>query len=1013
MVPATDVMTGLLTSVVYDVLKRPLRAFSDMRKVRRALAASGTRQDPSADTNDAIVRAAFDDLVKYIAHELGMYTNEMSNFLYELLRSSIPDTIKQLTMLGRDPISAYSSFKDLLDTFELTAIDSEKLYSLLCIAIKARFSNSIAPQSILEVINKRGDDVVARLEAIAKNVSPIEQSALMSASEFADMRLKIARHIEIQNKTLTVETTQGPRKVPIKKLVVPARMEEVQSQAEAIMPHRDAHREGNPPVPFINFRRSFFSAVILGDPGGGKTTLTQLLCFDLANQIILEASAPMAKHFDVADLKIPLRIVLRGYEKRLKNNPGYNFLDYVIDEMRIVFANDEDKCGAFFKQILNIGQAVLIFDGLDEILDVSVRREIASKIEEFSLIYPTCPALATSRIVGYNDAPLPYEFKVFTLSRFNKTEVEKFSINLLTAISQQKSPSAKEQAHKFLYQTEATAPDLRSNPLMLGLMLYIFIFKGDVPSNRPEIYKECSMLMFEKWDQRRGIVFDFPQDFDLLDLFGYLASRIFGDAEAEEGVNSEWLTKEVRQFFSNWYSDRAKSVDAARTLVDFITGRAWVMCEVGPSTFKFTHRTFLEYFFARRVEEEASGVGNLISDRLYVKIIAAEWDVVNHLALQIATFRSSPKSLQAVDALMSPDSISYAELTDDQRVNYLFFLTKALDYLVLPEAKLIQVCDYILSDLFTLRVFNYQTACEVIHGLMRYSKNKNEIVARHLSDSLEKIVSDKTDINRLKAIFVLGNVYAGFRARRLSPVNTEEFDLVWRSLSAARQGIKTALFVAAKKDLNEARWYIYIFKSDIAELFSIHGLNLAFFNGDETYPYDINSLGGIVTVQWLFAQVGPRGFAASDDIFNLSDIEIAADFVLREIEKLSLIGKLDEFWKASWAPSKEESLLDSLEVFGYASTKPKGIVRRLPKVSDAFFVLLSMQMHAHMTHGELLFKTRRHRTLLGAHASEADVQKLVLFLAGYANSEEKKGRIVSLGHEFAKLMVYDEDVETA
>lgn len=207
---------------------------------------------------------------------------------------------------------------------------------------------------------------------------------------------------------------------------------------------------------------------------------------------------------------------------------------------------------------------------------------------------------------------------------------------------------------------------------MLGLMLYIFIFKGDVPSNRPEIYKECSMLMFEKWDQRRGIVFAFPQDFDLLDLFGFLASRIFGDAEAEEGVSTEWLTREVRKFFSEWYSDKTRSEEAARTLVDFIAGRAWVMCEVGPNTFKFTHRTFLEYFFARRIEEEAGSVMNLIQNNLYQKIVDAEWDVVNHLALQTSTFRSSPKSLQAIHALISPSIEVHSALTDDQRVNYLF-----------------------------------------------------------------------------------------------------------------------------------------------------------------------------------------------------------------------------------------------------------------------------------------------------------------------------------------------------
>ena len=74
---------------------------------------------------------------------------------------------------------------------------------------------------------------------------------------------------------------------------------------------------------------------------------------------------------------------------------------------------------------------------------------------------------------------------------------------------------------------------------MLGLMVYLFIYRGDVPSNRPEIYKECATLMFEKWDQRREIIFNIPVDFDLLDLFSYLASKIFGSADTEDGVSRD------------------------------------------------------------------------------------------------------------------------------------------------------------------------------------------------------------------------------------------------------------------------------------------------------------------------------------------------------------------------------------------------------------------------------------------------------------------------------------------
>ena len=103
--------------------------------------------------------------------------------------------------------------------------------------------------------------------------------------------------------------------------------------------------------------------------------------------------------------------------------------------------------------------------------------------------------------------------------------------------------------------------------------------------------------MFEKWDQRRDIFVDIPTDFDLLDVFAYLASEIFGSAETEDGVSREWLITTLRSFFERWYLERPKAIKVARSLVDFVTGRAWVMCEIGPNVFKFTHRTFLEYFW--------------------------------------------------------------------------------------------------------------------------------------------------------------------------------------------------------------------------------------------------------------------------------------------------------------------------------------------------------------------------------------------------------------------------------
>jgi predicted NACHT family NTPase len=296
---------------------------------------------------------------------------------------------------------------------------------------------------------------------------------------------------------------------------------------------------------------------------------------------------------------------------------------------------------------------ILIFDGLDEILDVEPRREIVTFIEQFADVYAACPVLVTSRFVGYQDAPMSDEFAIFGLTRFDTNEIETFAQRLIKQVGRLKVQEAKAKASQFIRQTDTVGQDLRENPLMLGLMVYIFMYRGDVPSNRPEIYKECATLMFEKWDQRRDIFVEIPTDFDLLDVFAYLASEIFGSAETEDGVSGEWLITTLRNFFEKWYLERPRAVKVARSLVTFITGRAWVMCEIGPKVFKFTHRTFLEYFFARYLISTSESVSDLIKSKLFDRVVYSQWDVIVHLALHAVVFRDVGKMNQAADTLLT------------------------------------------------------------------------------------------------------------------------------------------------------------------------------------------------------------------------------------------------------------------------------------------------------------------------------------------------------------------------
>jgi hypothetical protein len=96
---------------------------------------------------------------------------------------------------------------------------------------------------------------------------------------------------------------------------------------------------GQAEISYQNFRSYFSRAIIVGDPGGGKSTLTQLLCYDLAYAIGLDSSHPGRN--DIGPTKLPLRIILRSYDKRRRQNPAYGILEYLVDENSL--ALDSDK----------------------------------------------------------------------------------------------------------------------------------------------------------------------------------------------------------------------------------------------------------------------------------------------------------------------------------------------------------------------------------------------------------------------------------------------------------------------------------------------------------------------------------------------------------------------------------------------------------------------------------------------------------------------------------------------
>ena len=57
------------------------------------------------------------------------------------------------------------------------------------------------------------------------------------------------------------------------------------------------------------------------------------------------------------------------------------------------------------ESLLVSGSALVIFDGLDELLDTSARSQVAAIIEQFCAEYPLTRVLVTSRTIGCRPGP--------------------------------------------------------------------------------------------------------------------------------------------------------------------------------------------------------------------------------------------------------------------------------------------------------------------------------------------------------------------------------------------------------------------------------------------------------------------------------------------------------------------------------------------------------------------------------------------------------------------------------
>jgi formylglycine-generating enzyme required for sulfatase activity len=408
---------------------------------------------------------------------------------------------------------------------------------------------------------------------------------------------------------------------------------------------------------------------IVGDPGCGKTTFIRRIASIVAG---VRLGVLPRERLDALGLdgEPPLPLFARlsdfgGFVERDRsddrpttaNSPEWLVRFLAAVALEHAWGLDD----AFFRDVLQSGQAIVLLDGLDEAASEATRRKLSRIVETAARTYDSCHFVLTSRPKAYQGEAILDDFAKADVAPLSDGAIATFLTHWCAALFPD-SPDTAAEHRRELDRALDRRPEIKrmaTNPVMLTALAVVHWNEKRLPEQRAELYESIVTWLSRARQDRSGR--PSPEQ-----CVAQLQTVALGMQTDPEGRQIQWARHRAAECIAKATgSGGLAELDAAERFLREEELDSGIIVGRGDEV-RFWHLSFQEFLAARAiasaVESEQKRI--VLDDR--ETLLSSEWRETVLLLAGVLNRQGRQKTDAMIEAIVRHRS-AYASLQDKAR----------------------------------------------------------------------------------------------------------------------------------------------------------------------------------------------------------------------------------------------------------------------------------------------------------------------------------------------------------